>query len=91
MEKEEGEISGLQHVINVIKEKGLPSKEEMRAVIEETESQRIRAEITEKLSEYGILFNKFKNGSATDVEISRMTALSVELETIRKKLGPEKS
>ncbi len=77
----------LEHIVNTIKEKGLPSVDEMRAVVENRENDILLSGLADKLSEYKILFDKFKNGTATDEELIKMTVLSEELQTLQKRLG----
>jgi hypothetical protein len=79
--------SGLGHIANTLIQEGLPSVEEMRAVVEENERRVLFQEIESTLKEYEDLFNKFKKGEQTDQERDRMGALLVKIEAFQKSLG----
>lgn len=79
--------SGLQHVADFIEKGGLPSTDEMRAAVNESERERFRADLDGKLSEYRVLFDKFENNSITDEERGRMGALLTEFEELQRRLG----
>ncbi len=81
---------GLPRAVAEIKEKGLPSKERMRADLAKWDAEEYQAALEDKVAEYRDLFQRFSSGAEmTDKEQERMTDLSEELakiaESIKKK------
>ncbi|OGZ08724.1 MAG: hypothetical protein A2762_00045 [Candidatus Lloydbacteria bacterium RIFCSPHIGHO2_01_FULL_54_11] len=75
--------SGLERAVAHIKEKGLPSVEQMRNDIAQWEAEDLRASLEAKFVEYNGLFGRFKSGEElTKGEMLRMTDLSTEFQKL---------
>jgi Ni/Co efflux regulator RcnB len=79
--------NGLEGALGHIKEKGMPSTEQMRVEVEANDN-RFRETIQIKLTEYTQLFNRFKEGEElTTEERTKMVNLSSELEELSRSLA----
>ena len=81
----------LKDIVEKINVEGIPSTGEMRAVVEQQRqedfSSNLKQDIQNNLTEYTMLFEKFKSGSASGEEMKRMGEVMSHLEELQKNLG----
>lgn len=84
--------SHLETIASQLSEKGLPSKDEMRAKLETQRESEFFISLQSKLSEYKTLFERWSTsgpGELSDEETKRMFSLSDEFERLAEIQGKQ--